>query len=407
MANEPEQSHEPVTQPLGVLHNVGQPSEVGQPPEAARTRRGQFRAAALLGGALAIAVVSAGVGGGVAATLESHRWPISATTAARTPSAVQSVASTPAGSVEQVAAKVVPAVVELQTRIGGSVAEGSGVILSSDGLILTNNHVVAAAPANGGPGGGAPRTVTFSNGRTVPFTVVGTDPTTDIAVVRAQGVSGLTPITLGTSANLRVGQQVLAVGSPLGLQGTVTSGIVSALSRPVSAGDGSNQNDAFDAIQTDAPINPGNSGGALVNMNGELIGINSAIASVGGGPDSPGGSIGLGFAIPVDQGKRIADELISTGTATHPSLGVEVLSDPSVQGAKVVSVTGGGPAAAAGLPTGAVVTKVDDQPVESGDALVAAVRAKAPGDKMSLTYTEPSGAARTVQVTLGTNPAAQ
>ena len=169
-------------------------------------------------------------------------------------------------------------------------------------------------------------TVTFADGRTAPFTVVGADPASDIAVVKAQGVSGLTPITLGSSANLRVGQDVVAIGSPLGLEGTVTTGIVSALNRPVStAGDAGNQNTVLDAIQTDAAINPGNSGGALVNMNGELIGVNSAIATLGGdSQEAQSGSIGLGFAIPVDQAKRIADELISTGTASHASLGVQV-----------------------------------------------------------------------------------
>ena len=157
--------------------------------------------------------------------------------------------------------------------------------------------------------------MTFADGRTAPFTVVGTDPASDIAVVRAEGVSGLTPITLGSSANLRVGQDVVAIGSPLGLEGTVTTGIVSALNRPVAAGgDASNQNTVLDAIQTDAAINPGNSGGALVNMNGELVGVNSAIATLGGdSPDAQSGSIGLGFAIPVDQAKRIADELIANG----------------------------------------------------------------------------------------------
>ena len=191
----------------------------------------------------------------------------------------------------------------------GASEEGSGIILSADGLILTNNHVVSAAqsgppgspklpgpltPAPTKPGAppadpaaGGPKTlVTFADGQTATFTVVGTDPASDIAVVRAQGVSGLTPITLGSSANLRVGQDVVAIGSPLGLEGTVTTGIVSALNRPVAAGgDATNQNSVLDAIQTDAAINPGNSGGALVNMSGELVGVNSAIATLGG--DSP------------------------------------------------------------------------------------------------------------------------
>jgi putative serine protease PepD len=246
--------------------------------------------------------------------------------------------------------------------------------------------------------------VTFNDGRTSQFTVVGTDPASDIAVVRATGISGLTPITLGSSSNLRVGQSVVAVGSPLGLEGTVTNGIVSALNRPVStAGDTSNQNTVLDAIQTDAAINPGNSGGALVNMNGELIGLNSAIATMGGGgsTDPQSGSIGLGFAIPVDQAKRIADELVSTGSASHASLGVQVSNDVNAHGAKIVDVTNGGAAATAGLPSGVVVTKIDDRVVGTADALVAAVRSKAPGDKVTLTYTDPSGANKTVHVTLG------
>jgi putative serine protease PepD len=336
----------------------------------------------------------------------------------------------PVGTVEQVAAKVVPSVVMLETNLGRQSEEGSGIVLSSDGLILTNNHVVATAanpghapapherpdPGGGDEGGGGGRepdpspaggkpktTVTFNDGRTAEFTVVGADPTTDIAVVRVQGVSGLTPISLGSSANLRVGQPVMAVGSPLGLEGTVTTGIVSALNRPVSTtGETGNQNTVLDAIQTDAAINPGNSGGALVNMSGQLVGVNSAIATLGGdSPDAQSGSIGLGFAIPVDQAKRIADELISTGTAAHASLGVQVTNDKETPGAKVVEVVPNGAAAAAGLPGGVVVTKVDDRPVNSADGLVAAVRSKAPGDKVTLTYKDPSGDTRKVQVTLG------
>jgi putative serine protease PepD len=355
-------------------------------------------------GALAIALVSAGVGGGVATLVKPDRPAISTSALGAAPS--EPAASLPAGSVEQVAAKVVPSVVKLETDMGRQSEEGSGIILSSDGLILTNNHVVAAA--KGGPGGpGAPADtqtkVTFANGNTTSFTVVGTDPSSDIAVVRAAGASGLTPITLGSSANLRVGQDVVAVGSPLGLEGTVTTGIVSALNRPVAAGgDAQNQNTVLDAIQTDAAINPGNSGGALVNMNGELVGVNSAIATLGGdSADAQSGSIGLGFAIPVDQAKRIADELIQSGTASHASLGVQVGNDAATDGAKIVDVTSGGAASAAGLPSGVVVTKVDDRVIGSADALVAAVRSKAPGDQVTLTYLDQSGKPQTVQVTLG------
>ncbi|NGX10121.1 trypsin-like peptidase domain-containing protein [Mycobacteroides franklinii] len=368
----------------------------------------------------------------------------------------------PAGSVEEVSAKVLPSVVQLQIQSGRQQESGSGIVLSADGLILTNNHVVASAarsaqpsapvtapdspfggqfgnlpfgvlPGEQQPGGyrdgrdgrdsddsdgrgvrpsarggdGVKATVTLADGRTVPFSVVGADPDDDIAVVRAQGVSDLTPISIGSSKDLKVGQNVVAIGSPLGLQGTVTTGIVSALNRPVATGDEqSGQHSVMSAIQTDAAINPGNSGGALVDMNGNLIGVNSAIASLSGGQDSQGGggqagSIGLGFAIPVDQAKRIADELVSTGTVRHASLGVQLASSKDAPGAVVAGVVGGSAAATAGLPKGAVITKVDNQIIDGPDALVAAVHAKAPGDTMALTYADPSGTSRTVEVTLG------
>ncbi|MDT5098712.1 MAG: putative serine protease PepD [Mycobacterium sp.] len=368
----------------------GRYPQVGQPPRPPQKRS---RAGALTVGALTIAVVSAGIGGGVAlmAKPDNHAGGTQITAAPSVPAA-----SLPAGSVEQVAAKVVPSVVKLETDMGRASEEGSGIILSSDGLILTNNHVVEAAK-------NADTTITFADGRTTKFTVVGTDPSSDIAVVKADGVSGLTPITIGSSADLTVGQDVVAIGSPLGLEGTVTTGIISALNRPVAAGgDIKNQNTVLDAIQTDAAINPGNSGGALVNMNGELVGVNSAIATLGGASaDAQSGSIGLGFAIPIDQAKRIADELIQGGSASHASLGVQVGNDASSHGAKIVEVTGGGAAAAAGLPSGVVVTKVDDRVIGSADALVAAVRSKAPGEKVTLTYLDPSGKPQTVQVTLG------
>ncbi len=366
----------------------GLPGAYPQPPQQ-RSRAGAFTV-----GALTIAMVSAGIGGGVALMAKPDNHPGGGTQITAAPSVP--AASLPAGSVEQVAAKVVPSVVKLETDMGRASEEGSGVILSTDGLILTNNHVVEAAK-NGDT------TVTFADGRTTKFTVVGTDPSSDIAVVKADGVSGLTPITIGSSADLKVGQDVVAIGSPLGLEGTVTTGIISALNRPVAAGgDIRNQNTVLDAIQTDAAINPGNSGGALVNMNGELVGVNSAIATHGGdSADAQSGSIGLGFAIPIDQAKRIADELIQSGNASHASLGVQVGNDTSDHGAKIVEVTSGGAAAAAGLPSGVVVTKVDDRVIGSADALVAAVRSKAPGDKVTLTYLDQSGKPQTVQVTLG------
>lgn len=401
------------------------------------------------GAVAAVAVVDhAGSPTPVAQAPASDRIGAPSPVAGATP-APQPRGSAPAGSVEQVSAKVLPSVVKLQVETGQGREEGSGIVLSEDGLILTNNHVVASAARGAGgpmaaevspegqfPGfprgvlpdeefpGGDPyspdgpsantsgrasgamqATVTMSDGRTAPFTVVGTDPDDDIAVVKAQNVSGLTPITIGSSKDLKVGQNVVAVGSPLGLQGTVTTGIISALDRPVATGDGqTGQHSVMSAIQTDAAINPGNSGGALVDMNGDLIGVNSAIASLGDRQGSQGGaqagSIGLGFAIPVDQAKRIADELVSTGTVQHASLGVQ-LSGNDARGAVVAGVVAGGPAAVAGLPEGAVITKVDNRLIDGPDPLIAAVRSKAPGDTVTLTYEDGSGASQTVDVTLG------
>ena len=371
-------------------------------PNGPKAQRHRLHVAVWFAAALLVAMASAGGGAAIALTMQRNPPVTIAMPANHAPSASQPTPGTPPGSIEKVAAKVLPSVVELQTRVGGMLAEGSGVVLTTDGLILTNNHVVAAA-ANAGPLD-ARRTmtlVTFNDGRTAAFRVVGTDPSTDIAVVRAEHVSGLTPITLGSSAKLRVGQQVVAVGSPLGLEGTVTSGIISAVDRPVHVGGPADQGTYFDAIQTDAAINPGNSGGALVNMNGALIGLNSAVASLGG-PDRASGSIGLGFAVPIDQVHRIANELIATGIATHASLGLEVVNDENVHGARVVAVLPGGPASSAGIPTGAVITRADDHIITDSVALVALVRSTPPGKKLSLTFVDPAGATRTTEVTLAT-----
>ncbi|OHV06324.1 S1C family serine protease [Mycobacterium talmoniae] len=388
----------------------GAPPGFDRPPAGFRPMpQKRSRTGLLMTGAVAIAVVSAGIGGTVATVMRPDRPAVGSgpTVTAPVNAPTQPAgASLPEGTVEKVAAKVVPSVVMLETDLGRQSEEGSGIIWSTDGLILTNNHVVAAAAKTDHPGPGPKTTVTFADGRTASFTVVGADPASDIAVVHVDGVSNLTPISLGSSANLRVGQDVVAVGSPLGLEGTVTTGIVSALNRPVStSGEAGNQNTVLDAIQTDAAINPGNSGGALVNMNGDLVGINSAIATLGGdSAEAQSGSIGLGFAIPVDQAKRIADELINSPshTATHASLGVRVTSDRNAHGAKIVEVVAGQAAAKAGLPDGVTVTKLDDRPIGGADALVAAVRSKAPGETVTLTYLDPGGDSKTVQVVLGT-----
>ncbi|MEH3139875.1 MAG: trypsin-like peptidase domain-containing protein [Mycobacterium kyogaense] len=376
-----------------------------------RNRQSRTPRGLVLAGAAAVAIAGGGIGAAAAVAVTDHQPSAATTPAAASAQAVKPAANAAPGSVEAVAAKVMPSVVKLQIAAGQGMAEGSGIVLSPDGLILTNNHVVAPM-AQGGAGaqpaafdsGDSSATVTFSDGRSVPFSVVGTDPTGDLAVVRAEGVTGLTPITIGSSKDVKIGQEVVAIGSPLGLQGTVTKGIVSALNRPVAAGDGEGSAPVvLDALQTDAAINPGNSGGPLVDMNGDLIGVNSAGASMGSG--SGGGSIGLGFAIPSDQAKRIADELISSGTASHGSLGVQ-LGDASgdgadTGGAAIAQVAAGSPAAAAGLSSGAVITRINDQIIDGPEALAAAVRSKAPGDQVSVTYRDDSGATRTAQVTLG------
>ena len=309
-------------------------------------------------------------------------------------------------SVEQVAIKVLPSVVTLTTELGsGESHEGSGIILTSDGLIMTNAHVVAQGP----DGRLDPKNtmVTFSDGRNAPFSIVATDRTSDVAVVRVQGISGLTPISFGTSAGLRVGQPVVAVGSPLDLGSTVTTGVISALNRPLlTAGDEDGDVAAIDAIQTDAALNPGNSGGALFDMNGELIGMNSATAALSAGGDSAdaqNGSIGIGFAIPIDHAKRIASELVATGTASHGWLGARVNDGADTKGASVVGVTIPSPAATAGLSSGALVTSIDDQPIPDAGSLAAIVQSKAPGTRVAVAFFDPSGDARTVTVTLETD----
>ncbi|MBV8863475.1 MAG: trypsin-like peptidase domain-containing protein [Mycobacterium sp.] len=307
-------------------------------------------------------------------------------------------------SIEQVAAKVLPSVVTLQIIQDGYPMRGSGVVLSADGLILTNNHVAALA-SNRPPPNSGNFTVIFNDGRIAPFNVIATDPKSDIAIGRAEHVSGLTPISVGSSAGLRIGQSVAAVGTPMGLRGTVTVGIVSALNRLVSpAASPGHESAAFYAIQTDAALNPGNSGGALVDMNGELVGINAA----GQGAIPPSGSgaaylgsVGLGFAIPVDHAVRIVAELLTTGRVSHGWLGAQASNDTNPYGAKIIKVMSGSPAAAAGLPVGAIVTKVDSQIIENGDMLLAALQSKDSGTPVTLAFTDSPRGPETVQVTLG------
>ncbi|MDH6292086.1 trypsin-like peptidase domain-containing protein [Rhodococcus opacus] len=374
----------------------------GQAGEGSTATKRPARTAIVVG-AVALALVSGGIGGVVGSLATERNGSGAAVTNsldAPKNNTATPAANAPAGSVQAVANKVVPSVVQIEVATaGGSGGEGSGIVISSDGMILTNNHVAGAA-AKGGK-----LTVAFSDGSTADAKLVGADPVSDLAVIKVDGKTDLTPIELGTSGNVQVGQQVVAIGSPLGLAGTVTEGIISALNRPVStSGESGNQNTVIDALQTDAAINPGNSGGALVNMDGQLIGINTAIASIGGsGAGEQSGSIGLGFAIPVDQARRIADELVKTGKATQAVIGIQVPSQDAANGATVVEVTAGSPAEKAGIPKGSVITKVDDRVITSGDALIAAIRSHAPGDNVSITYTDGNGSnTKTVDVTLGT-----
>ncbi|OFM87033.1 serine protease [Corynebacterium sp. HMSC063A05] len=348
-------------------------------------------------GALAVAALmlcSAGIGGGVGAwVVHNSQSSVPADNALDKPAETRQVAAAE-GSVEKVAQKVLPSVVSITTASERGTASGSGSILSSDGLVLTNNHVVAGA------GPDAQMEVLLADGTTHPATLVAGDAATDIAVIRIEGVNGLRPISLGNSSQVQVGQEVVAVGSPLGLTSTVTQGIVSAKNRPVTAAGEDGQSSVIDAIQTDAAINPGNSGGALVDMEGNLIGVPSVIASNSAGSEQAG-SIGLGFAIPVNQARRIAEDLIDSGKARMPVIGAQIDSRPIARGALVREVTPGGPADKAGLKDGDLITKVDDRTLDNGVALIAAIRSHRIGDSVTLTVTdERGGNERTVDVTL-------
>ena len=306
-----------------------------------------------------------------------------------------------------VADMVVPSVVTISASNGTATATGSGEVIRDTGEIMTNNHVVALA-ANGGP-----ITVLFSDGTTAPATLTGRDPQTDLAVIKVTAARTLPVMAMGTSGAVKVGQPVVAVGAPLGLAGTVTSGIVSALGRTVEVpADGGHTAVLLSAIQTDAAINPGNSGGALTDCSGNLIGVPTAIATVANDAgQSSAGSVGLGFAIPVDLAKAVTDELIATGTVTHSYLGVQVIELPpstaegSPPGGLYVSgVAAGGPAASAGLLPGDVITTIDGQPVADADQLAAVTLARKPGETVTITY-ERAGTSADATITLGVPPA--
>ncbi|OAH11694.1 putative serine protease HhoB precursor [Streptomyces jeddahensis] len=360
----------------------------------------------LVAGAALIALVSGSVGGAVGAYLERN----GGVSEVELPQAgAESTDRTP-GSVAGIAASALPSVVTLHVSGDDGQGTGTGFVLDARGHILTNNHVVEPA------GTGGEISVTFSGGQTARAEVVGGDTGYDLAVVKVSGVSGLKPLPLGNSDNVRVGDPVVAIGAPFDLANTVTSGIISAKERPITAGgekgDGSDIS-YVDALQTDAPINPGNSGGPLVDSQARVIGINSAIRSADSGSDpeaGQAGSIGLGFAIPINQGKRVAEELINTGKATHPVIGVTLDMGYTGDGARVAMkgndggspVNEGGPGARAGITAGDVITEVDGQSVHSGEELIVKIRAHRPGDRLELTLKR-DGDEKKVTLVLGSS----
>jgi putative serine protease PepD len=383
------------------------PGQQAQPedqphPEPGRPAGANVRRAVLTAAVVA-AVVGGGIGAGTVALVDNNND--SNTAAGLTFSNQAAPAAKVDGTVSAAAAKISPSVVTVNVTAPDEQDTGSGVIIRSDGYILTNNHVISAATGRG------QLTVTLADGRQVKATVVGTDASDDLAVIKV-GLQNLTAATFTTSRSLVVGQTVVAVGAPLGLSDTVTSGIVSNTARPVQTGD-STAHAVFDAVQTDAAINPGNSGGPLVDLAGHVVGINAAIAtdqSSGGlqipGQSSQSGNIGIGFAIPSDEASRIAGELIKSGHATHAVLGVSVTDAASAKsasastGALVKTVTAHSPAAAAGLAKGDVVTKLAGQRIDDANALVAAVRSHAPGNSVSISY-QRGGHSHTASVRLG------
>ncbi|MFD9464604.1 trypsin-like peptidase domain-containing protein [Streptomyces sp. NPDC060027] len=395
-APDPWQNYDPWAAP-GPLQQNG----AGVPTAA--QRRGRTRKALVLG-ALALALVSGGVGGAAGAYLERN----GGLTEVELPQAAKEAPGRAPDSVAGIAAHALPSVVTLHVRGSEEEGTGTGFVLDGQGHILTNNHVIEPA------GGSGEISVTFSGGETAKAEVVGHDSGYDLAVVKVSGVRGLAPMPLGNSDNVQVGDPVVAIGAPFDLANTVTSGIISAKERPITAGgekgDGTDVS-YVDALQTDAPINPGNSGGPLLDTRARVIGINSAIRSADSGSglgSGQAGSIGLGFAIPVNQAKRVAEELINTGRATHPVIGVTLDMEYGGDGARVTakaagggpSVTAGGPGAKAGIKAGDVITEVDGRRVHSGEELIVKTRAHRPGDRLRLTLRR-GGAERTVTLVLG------
>lgn len=345
-----------------------------------------------LGSAIALAVMAGLVGSAVgdfssSGTFLGHRVNLVS---------VSNTVERAPNSVAGIAQRVLPSVVSISTQTSTGSATGSGFVIESSGYILTNNHVVDGATGNN------PIMVTLNSGRSLKAQVVGTDSAYDLAVLKI-AATNLPALQFGDSDKIQVGDPVIAVGSPLGLSGTVTSGIISAKNRAVSAGGSSGESSFINALQTDAAINPGNSGGPLVDSTGAVIGVNSAIASLGSSFSGQSGSIGLGFAIPINQARKTANQLIKSGKATYPVIGISLDLNYTQSGAKIsatpTGIHAGSPAALAGLQAGDIITKFDGKPINGPDELIVAVRAKNVGDRVVLTYLR-NGTSHEVTVTL-------
>jgi len=337
---------------------------------------------------LVIALIAGGVGATIGRTSSSN-------ISGNLVSTEDAVERAP-GSIANLAARVIPGVVSISVSASAGSGTGSGFFLSSDGYVLTNNHVVEAAATRG------TISVAISTGKKYTAKIVGRDSSYDLAVLKID-VTGAPTLQLGDSEKVAVGDAVIAIGSPLGLAGTVTSGIISAKNRPVTTGSDSGESSFINALQTDAAINPGNSGGPLVDATGAVVGVNSAIASLGSSAGGQSGSIGLGFAIPINQAKKTAEQLIKTGSATYPIMGIAVDTRYTGTGALISSeangVTAGGPADKAGLKAGDLIIEIDGVEVNTSDELIVAIRSRNVGDKVKIKFKR-NAITREVSVTL-------
>ncbi|MEV6743122.1 trypsin-like peptidase domain-containing protein [Streptomyces sp. NPDC051080] len=395
----------PPAVPAYASHGAGAGGPVwGAPPQPyapeGPRRRGM---GGLVAAVAAAALIAGGIGGGIGYWAADHNGSGSTTVSAS--GNPQDLKRDP-GTVAGVASKALPSVVTIDAQGGdGEGGTGTGFVYDKEGHILTNNHVVASAADSG------QLTATFSNGKKYGAEVVGRAKGYDVAVLKLKNPpSGLAPLSLGNSDQVAVGDSTIAIGAPFGLSNTVTTGIISAKNRPVASGDGSGGSNSYmSALQTDASINPGNSGGPLLDARGAVIGINSAIQSTGSSVgQTQAGSIGLGFAIPINQATNVAQQLIKTGKPVYPVIGATVAMDEKTGGAVIsdqgvggtAAVSKDGPADRAGLRAGDVITKFNDTTIDSGPTLIGEIWTHKPGDRVTLTYTR-DGRTGTAEVTLG------